>query len=463
MSNELWRCSAVELARRIAAREASSREVIEAHLARIAQVNPGLNAITVVLADGARAAADAADRAVATGAPLGPLHGVPITVKENVDLVGSATTQGLPALEHALPAIDAPVVERMRAAGAIPIARTNMPDLGLRVHTDSTLRGLTRNPWHPERTAGGSSGGEAAALATGMSPLGLGNDIGGSLRSPAHCCGIASLKPSTGRVPHATSLPPEDGVLAAQLMHVEGPMARHVADLRVAFAVLAGPHPRDPFVVPAPLVGPPPRAGRRVAVLDEPPGGETAPAVRDAVRAAADALSRAGYEVVAATPPLDGVAETWGSWLVNELRPSLPLFSSLMGPGARAFIGHVMDVVPARDVAGMIDVMVERRRLARAWAEFQETYPLLLSPVWTEQAFPHGRDIASVEAAADTLRLIRCVLPANLLGLPAAVVPAAVTNGLPIGVQITGQAFREDLCLHAAEAIERALGTVTPI
>ena len=350
----------------------------------------------------------------------------------------------------------------MRAAGAIPIARTNMPDLGLRVHTESTLRGLTRNPWNPERTAGGSSGGEAAAIATGMSPLGLGNDIGGSLRNPAHCCGIASLKPSTGRVPYATALPPEDGVLAAQLMHVEGPMARHVADLRVALAVLAGPHPRDPFAVPAPLVGPPPTGGRRVAVMDEPPGGTTAPAVRDAVRRAADALERAGYEVVAEPPPFEGVVETWAAWLVNELRPALPLFSDLMGPDARAFLVYMTEAVAPRDVPGMIDVMVARHRLARAWTEFQERQPLLLSPVWTEQAFPHGRDIASAEDAQDTLRLIRCVLPANLLGLPAAVVPAAVADGLPIGVQITGQRFREDLCLDAAEAIEAALGVLTP-
>jgi len=463
MSNELWRCSAVELARRIAAREVSSREVVDAHLTRIAAVNPALNAVTVVLADTARSAADAADRAVASGRSLGPLHGVPITVKENVDLVGSATTQGLPALEHALPALDAPVVERMRAAGAIPIGRTNLPDLGLRVHTDSTLRGLTRNPWHPERTAGGSSGGEAAAIASGMSPLGLGNDIGGSLRSPAHCCGIASLKPSTGRIPHATSLAPEDGVLAAQLMHVEGPMARRVSDLRVALGVLAGPHPRDPFAVPAPLAGPPLAVGRRVAMLDEPPGGSTSPAVRDAVRRAADALARAGYEVVRATPPLEGVLETWSAWLVNELRPGLPLLSELMGADARAFIGYAMDAVPELDVAGMIEVMVARHRLARDWARFQAGIPLLLSPVWTEQAFPHGRDIASAADAEATLRLIRCVLPANLLGLPAAVVPAALSDGLPVGVQLTGPRFREDLCLDAAEAIEAALGVLTPL
>jgi len=349
-------------------------EVVEAHLARIAQVNPMLNAVTIVLGDAARAAADAADRRVASGGALGPLHGVPFTVKENIDVAGSATTQGLPALAEAVPPRDAPIVERLRGAGAIPLARTNMPDLGLRVHTESTLRGLTRNPWSAAHTTGGSSGGEAASIASGMSPLGLGNDIGGSLRNPAHCCGIASLKPTTGRIPHASSLPPEDGSLAAQLMFVEGPMARHVADLRLALSILAGPHPRDPFAVPAPLVGPAPAGRVRVAVDEQPAGGSTAPEVRDAVRAAADALARAGYEVVAAAPPLlEEILATWGAWLVNELRPTLPLFADLMGPSAIKFIEYVSDAVPERDHVGMVEVMTERHRIARACRSSRST------------------------------------------------------------------------------------------
>ena len=199
-------------------------------------VNGDLNAIVALLGDEAEKAADAADQAVADGVPLGPLHGVPISVKENIDVAGWPTTHGVPAFAEAVVPLDAPVVERMRAAGAIPFARTNMPDFGLRVHTDSTLRGLTRNPWRPDVTAGGSSGGEASALASGMSPLGLGNDLGGSLRNPAHCCGIASIKPTTGVVPHASCLPPEDPLIMFQLMAVEGVMARRVADVRAGSA-----------------------------------------------------------------------------------------------------------------------------------------------------------------------------------------------------------------------------------
>src|SRR5262249_18283083 len=174
---DIWQLSATELARQIASRQLSSTEVVNAHLARIDVVNPTLNAVVRVLADEARAAADLAERRVAAGGAVGPLHGVPFTVEENIDMAGLRTTQGVRAVGRAVVPTDAPVVERMRAAGAIPIGRTNLPDMALRVHTVSSLHGLTRNPWHPDRTAGGSSGGEAAALASGMSPIGLGNDI----------------------------------------------------------------------------------------------------------------------------------------------------------------------------------------------------------------------------------------------------------------------------------------------
>jgi amidase len=229
MRGELWSRSATDLAELIQKKEVSSVEVVESHLRRIEAVNPSVNAITVVLGESALEAARIADANPGTG----PLHGVPFTVKENIDCTGSATTQGVPALAEAMPPRDAPVVERMKAAGAIPIARTNLPEFGLRISTSNPLRGRTLNPWDPTRVAGGSSGGEASSLATGMSPIGLGNDIGGSLRNPAYCCGVIGLKPTTGRIPHASSLPPEDPGLAEQLMGVEGPMARHVKDVRL--------------------------------------------------------------------------------------------------------------------------------------------------------------------------------------------------------------------------------------
>ena len=213
------------------------------------------------LAESALKAADAADKTE----PSGPLHGVPFTIKENIDCVGSPTTMGVPLLLDAMPPIDSPVVERMKKAGGIPLARTNLPEMGLRITTDNPLRGRTLNPWNADRTAGGSSGGEGSAIATGMSPIGLGNDIGGSLRNPAFCCGIASLKPSAGRIPHAIFGSFQDFGVAFQLMAVEGPMARHVKDLRLGYEILSGRDPRDPVSVDAPLTGPQP-AKKNVAV-----------------------------------------------------------------------------------------------------------------------------------------------------------------------------------------------------
>ena len=365
--SELWRKGAVELAAMIRDREVSSREVIQAHLDRIETVNPYLNAIVRLLPDQALAAADAADRSVSDGTRLGPLHGVPFTVKENIDLAGTPTTQAIPALAEAVAAVDAPQVERLRAAGAIPIGRTNLPDLGLRVHTDSALHGLTRNPWNPQRTPGGSSGGEAAALATGMSPLGLGNDLGGSLRNPAHCCGVASIKPSTGAVPAATVIPPEDMSISFQLMAVEGVMARRVADVRAGFTAIAGQHPRDPLSVPAVFADLDPSSPGerlRVAVLPEPPGGSTHPGVVAAVRRAADALADDGFEVTETTPPdYEQALELWGTILAADLQVIRPLLEQLMGPGGRQFLVNALEYMPAPDLAGWATAHTARHGL----------------------------------------------------------------------------------------------------
>jgi Asp-tRNA(Asn)/Glu-tRNA(Gln) amidotransferase A subunit family amidase len=205
------------------------------------------------VADQALEAAKAADRKVAGGGGLPRLHGVPFTVKENIDLAGAPTTHGLKVLAGAYPGRDAPAVERLKTAGAIPVGHTNCPTLAVRWHTDSELWGVTINPWDRSRTPGASSGGEAAALATGMTPLGLGNDGLGSLRWPAQCCGISVLKPTLGRIPAASTIEPVDAPIGIQLTAVQGPMARRVADLRAAFEVLAGPTWRDPWTVPAPL------------------------------------------------------------------------------------------------------------------------------------------------------------------------------------------------------------------
>jgi amidase len=461
---ELWRKSALELAAMIRDREVTSREVVQAHLDRVAAVNPVLNAIVRLLPDEALAAADAADRATSDGAGLGPLHGVPFTVKENIDLAGTPTTQAIPALAEAVAPVDAPQVERLRAAGAIPIGRTNLPDFGLRVHTDSALHGLTRNPWNPQRTPGGSSGGEAAALATGMSPLGLGNDLGGSLRNPAHCCGVASIKPSAGAVPHATVIPPEDFTISFQLMAVEGVMARRVADVRAGFTVIAGQHPRDPLSVPAVFTDLAPGERLKVAVLAEPPGGSTHSGVAAAVRRAADALADDGFDVAEAVPPdYEQALELWAAILAADLWVMKPLLDQFMGSGGRQFLDYALEYLPPPDLAGWAMAHTARNGVARRWSLWYQEYPVLLSPVWSQPAFPLDFDIASLDGAVATLELMRPVLPANLLGTPAAVVPAGMAEGLPVGVQVMGARYTELRCLAVAEAIEQRLGPLTPI
>lgn len=437
--------------------------MLEAHLARVAEVNPTVNAIVRVLADEAREAADAADRAVAAGGPVGPLHGVPFTVKENIDLAGTATTQGLSVLADAVADRDAPTVERMRAAGAIPFGRTNLPDLGLRIHTSSDLHGATVNPWDPAVTPGGSSGGEAVALATGMTPVGLGNDIGGSLRNPAHCCGVASIKPSIGVVPQATVVPPLEIPLSSQLMAVEGPMARTLADVRRAFEVLAGPDPRDVRSLPVVLTDASPDERLRIAVLTDPPGGRTDPGIAAAVRHAADVLADAGHDVVDAVPPdYEAIFQLWGALLISDLRSMRSVLDDVMGAGAIAVLDGFEAGVPPLGAHEVLAVHVQRNRLMQAWTSFFVDHPVLLSPTWALPAFAPDADITG-SADGTMLETFRPVLAPNFLGLPAAVVPVGEADGLPVGVQVIGDRFTDLRCLTVAAQIEQVYGPVTPI
>ena len=464
MARELWSRSALELASNIASKEVSSVEVVQAHLDRIAEVNPTINAVVKVLAESALAAAKVADDETSRGISRGTFHGVPFTIKENIDVAGQPTTQGIPALAEAIPPQNAPIVDRMLGSGAIPIGRTNLPDLGLRIHTDSTLYGRTKNPWNLDRTAGGSSGGEGAALASGMSPIGLGNDIGGSLRNPAHCCGIASIKPSTGVIPDAQYFITEDMTLAAQLMLNQGVMARTIADVRAGLGVVAGAHPRDPVSVPARLTDLGANEKLTIAVMAEPPGGSTHPGVAAVVRAAADALAKAGHRIFEVTPPeFELACLTWGAQMNGELTPNLPILESVMGEGGQNFLKLTQLSMPSVGLTELLAAQMQRNGLGRKWGLWFEEYPILLSPTWTQPAFVADADIADAAGAAATVELMRPVLPPNLLGLPAVVVPAGMADDLPVGVQVIGARYTDLRCLAIAEQIETACGIRTPI
>jgi amidase len=462
-ATELWRMSALKLAEAIRCREASSREVVEAHLRRIEDVNPSINAVVVVLGEQAVEAADTADRQIAAGGDLPPLHGVPFTVKENIDLGGTPTTWGARALADAYPTRDAPVVERLRSAGAIPIGRTNMPAFAVRWHCDSELRGSTVNPWDRSRTPGGSSGGDAVALATGMTPLGFGNDTLGSLRVPAQFCGVGALKPTLGRIPHATTAGLSDGPISNQLMGVQGPMARRVSDLRVALAAVAGPTWRDPWSVPAPLRGPEPAKPIPVALVVDPGGAGTSKQVQDGIRKAAAALEDSGYIVEEIEPPsIAAAAKLAVDMLCNDLRVAWPIITPPMPAETKQFLSAMLQVAGEADPLAAVMTFMTRQSLLRSWGEFQETYPLIVAPICTDIPFEAGTDLDEGRVA-ETIRGMRMTLTANALGLPAVAVPVGVGDGLPQVIQIIGPRYREDLCLDAAQAIEDRVGILTPI
>jgi amidase len=461
-ATDLWRMSATELAEAIRAKQASSREVIEAHLRRIEAVNPAVNAVTTVLGEQALEAAKAADLAVAGGADLPRFHGVPFTLKGNIDLVGTPTTQGLKALAGAYPTRDAPVAERLKAAGAIPIGRTNLPSLAVRWHCDSELYGPTMNPWDRSRTPGASSAGEAAAIATGMSPLGLGNDGLGSLRHPAQCCGIAALKPTLGRIPDATTTAPPP--IGAQLTTVQGPLARCVADLRAALDVLAGPTWRDPWSVPAPLRGPEPGQPLRVAIVVDPAGPGTAKQVQDGVRKAAEALADAGYAVDEVEPPSVDLAAKIVLDMLNtpDIRALWQEASYMMPADTRRFLSQFYEVAGDADPVTTTRSFVTRHSLLQAWGEFQETHPLIVAPICTDIPFAAGTDLDEGRVA-ETVRSMRMAIAVNALGLPAVALPVGIADGLPQAVQVIGPRYREDLCLDAAAELEDSFGILTPI
>jgi amidase len=463
-ASDLWRMGAVELAEAIRSGQVSSREVIEAHLRRIEAVNPAVNAVTVVLAEQALEAAKTADRWAAGGGDLPRLHGVPFTVKGSIDLAGTPTTQGLKALAGAYPARDAPHVERLKAAGAIPIGRTNLASFTVRWHCESELWGETVNPWNRSKTPGASSGGDAAALATGMTPLGVGGDGLGSLRWPAQCCGISALKPTLGRIPAAASIEPTGPPIGVQLTVVEGPMARRVADLRAALAVMAGPSWRDPWSAPAPLRGPEPARPIRIALVTDPAGQGTARQVQDGVQKAAAVLGGAGYAVEEAEPPSIAAAAQADLAMLNtpEFRAGLAMLWSTLPANTQRFLSQFYEVAGDPGPVTAMQAFMTRHSLLRAWGEFQESRPLIVAPVCTDIPFETGTDLAD-GAVAETIHGMRMAIAVNTLGLPAVAVPVGVEDGLPQVVQVIGPRYREDLCLDAAAALEDTLGIITPI
>ncbi len=441
--NELLTYSATLQAKLIRERSISSVELIQLHLDQIAIVNPQINAVIEVLAEPALASAQAADDAVARGQITGPLWGVPFSVKDSLELAGVVCTAGTLGRRHA-PAstTDATLIARLRGAGAIPIARTNLPDLLFAFETDNLLYGVTRNPYDLSRTAGGSSGGEAALIASCGSPFGLGSDAAGSVRLPAAFCGIAAIKPTSGRLPREGHFPPAGGWIEA-LWQI-GPMARHVEDLRTLMPILIGEaHFADPDLRPL-----------RVAYYTGNADAEVAPIVRAAARALASEV--------------ESVEEDRPTCLDQAYDLEMKLLGPDGGDGLRNYLRELgstqvhplltgwLDKLEAyrTDLAGFAGYWAEWDAYRASMALFLRRYDVIVCPVYPHTALPHA---ASIEP--ENFRGFSHTMAYNVAGLPAAVVRCGQSPaGLPVCVQIVARPYKEDVALAVAARLERAFG-----
>jgi amidase len=465
MTSDLWKWSVTDLAEAIAARRVSSREAVTSALARLDAVNPRVNAVVDVLADESLSAADRADAAVGRGDVIGPLHGVPVTVKINVDYEGRPTTAGVVAFKHDMAKADSPPIASWRAAGAVIIGRTNVPAFCARFFTDNDLYGRTLNPWDAGRTPGGSSGGAAAAVATGIGALAHGTDRAGSIRYPAYACGVVGLRPSFGRVANYSANPNVEATLASQLMSVQGSLGRSVADVRVGLRAMAQGDARDPWWVPAPWLDSDSKRPLRVAVFNGDDDAVIDPAVAASVQQAAHWLERSGCSVELAKPPAFAeLAEMFFSMVKTEEGEGTSRAIERLGDDA---LRRAREGTMARATKFTLEQYVaalgRRTVILREWQAFLERYDVLLLPVSYQLPMPIDEDQKGNEAVARMIDAHAPMLAVSMLGLPSLAVPTGVAGTVPTGVQIVAGRFKEELCLRAGAMIEAQRKPMTPI
>jgi amidase len=464
VANEIWSLDATDVAKGIRAGKFSSVDAVNSVLDRLDEVNPRLNAVVDVMADYARTQAKAADMARAAGKPIGPLHGVPVTVKVNTDFEGRATTNGVPLLKDNVAVEDASSVRAWKSAGAIIIGRTNTPSFSLRCQTDNDLYGLTRNPWHKDITPAGTSGGAAAAIAAGVAPIGQGTDIVGSTRLPAYNCGIFGIRPSLGRVGfYSRSV--GDPTIAAQLVDVQGMMARSVRDLRLGINAMSLHDPRDPWQVPVAPISDQSNKPRRAAVWLSNFPLELDTEVHESLQRAAGWLEEAGYEVVDVHP--GDAEEAWDMWttlVMGENRENLLHVVEQYGDAEiKTWIAGCYEVTPSLDLPLFLKLLVRRTELMRNWHKFLGEYPILVMPTSQRKPALIGSDATSTEAAKAAYLAMSPTKLTSVLNLPSVCAPTGPINGLPGGVQIVGLPFCEADLFAAAEVIEMRAPKVVPI
>jgi amidase len=469
MTDELWRWPAGALAEAIRTREISSAEAVRASLERIAAINPQVNALVALDEGAALDAAAAADRALAAGEAVGPLHGVPMAIKDNVEQAGRANTGGIVAAAGAIAEQDAPVVRNLRAAGAVFVARSNVPAFSLRWVTENDLHGRTLNPWDAGVTPGGSSGGAASAVATGLVPLAHGNDIAGSIRYPAFACGVAGLRPTVGRVPSWAPTREMPGLpYAVGTMAVEGPIARTVADLRLGLAAMEPMDLADPSCTGAPIpLDTPLPDDVSIGVVRDVGLSAPSPEVVRAIDDAAAALRDAGATVEEIeAPQLAEAFRLWNLLAIEDLRALLPTVEQLGDAGVKASLASHYAVAAelwgTPDLATVLQGMARRNALIHEVELLCRRHTALLLPTSAVPPPPYGTD-----ATVDTMRTwVHWQWPsftAPLLGLPAIAVPTVHGDGLPEGVQLLGGRFREGWLLELGQAIEDRAHTHGPI
>jgi Asp-tRNA(Asn)/Glu-tRNA(Gln) amidotransferase A subunit family amidase len=453
---------AVEMARQIRQKIISPVELAEAHLGKIERLNPKLNAFVHVDVERVRHAARTAEKAVMTGENVGSLHGVPISIKSSIEVAGFRCESGTHLRSGFIAEKDAPLVARLRNAGAIVLGVTNTPELLMAWETDNLLYGRTNSPWDLDRTPGGSSGGEAAAIAAGMSAGGVGSDGGGSIRVPAHFGGICGLKPTPGRVPSTGHFPASGGPFA--LIGVVGPMARTIADVRALLEVMQGPDDGDPCAAPMPLRRPNEDEVRKLRVGYFEDDGRTPVTVetRAAVRAAAGALQHAGFQVESFRPAgLEEARQLWRKFFVKAggmlIAPTFHGRESDISPILRQFLEY-SEAEPELEGESLLNAWIRRDALRSEFLAQMREYPILLCPAASVPAFRHGERIWMIEGkTVNYLDAWSYTEWFNLLGNPAAVVPVSHSaEGLPIGVQIAGRPWEEEQVLSVAAALEKA-------
>jgi len=457
---ELWKWGAVKIAKAVSNKKITAEEVIKSNIHRRKQINPHLNAVVVSLDQQAIKRARNIDEKIKNGKKVGILAGVPITIKENVDVKNQSTTNGMKSFINVVAEKNSPLVENLLNQDAIIIGRTNTPEISYRWFTDNPLRGLTYNPWSKKLTPGGSSGGAASSVAMGIGAIAHGNDVGGSIRYPAYACGITGIKPGLGRVPAFNPSAPKERSMGLQLMSVQGPHARTIADLDIALKAMSSNGKGDPWWIKN-IEEKLSNKKFTIAFNKWVSGKVCNKRVSNAIDITVNIFRENGFRVLNKTPPfIEEAAKCWRIIFGFEAKISmLPLVKKM---GSKAIINVVSGFVDQGNnpkVEDYFDALAKRNKIIRMWNEFMEKYPVIISPISASLPYQQNEDQKSKKRLGEIIQEQSPLYVVNLLGLPSIAVPTEVINDTPVGIQITTGRFQENLAIKMGKIVEKNVGT----